>query len=115
MGGVVSVLETRSGLEGGCDVAEKGEAVGDTGSSGEAGGVEGGDFKKVGDDGRSSEEGKELAGVGLDEGNKEAGTNCERIEPDDSVGGKLRDGCFDGLNGLFVDGGSHEMSKSREM
>lgn len=58
-------------------------------------------MKGVGDDGGSSEEDGGFVGVDFDEAGQRTRTGGEKIVPEDTVGGRLPDGCFEGWNSLF--------------
>lgn len=78
------------------------EGVGEAGKS---------NSKRVGDDGRSFERNEGVVRVELDEADEEVRTGGEATVPDDFVGGGLHNGCFDGGDGMFVEGCGHGMGE----
>lgn len=101
-------------MEGGRNVAEKGEIVGDAGWSGEVGEVDEGDVKEVGAVERLVVGGGGPLEVDVSDANREISTVGERITTTKLAGRGPREGCFEGRDGFLEDGCGHGVSQGGE-
>lgn len=115
LGGVVAVWERRSKLEEDGDVARKGEVAGDAESSKAVGEVEKGDAKGVEGDVRSFEGGGELVKVDLEKVEGGVRTGGEGTVPNDIVGERLHDDCFESQDGLLAESCGHGVREDGRM